>query len=209
VRPAAEHVFIDQCLFEANEAAHGAGIHVQGGGAARVTHSTFTRNVAIGTGGAALVEGGSRLVLENTILWGDSAGAAGAELSVWITGSSLELDSCTLQGGLVAIATWSGGTASGQRLLQQDPSFVAPNGLDGNPSTFADNDYRLAAGSPAVDAGHNLLVAPDRADENGNGDLVELAPFDLAGQDRRRDDPSAPDTGVGVAPIVDHGCHER
>ena len=42
-----------------------------------------------------------------------------------------------------------------------------------------------------------------------NGDYGEEIPIDLAGNPRRIDDPLAPDTGLGTAPIVDLGALER
>jgi predicted outer membrane repeat protein len=68
--------------------------------------------------------------------------------------------------------------------LNLNPQFVdASNG-----------DYSLASNSPAIDAGNNSAAA---------GLTV-----DLAGNARFVDDPNTPDTGAGVAPIVDLGAFE-
>ena len=110
-------------------------------------------------------------------------------------------------------STWSsrgGSTLLGaSNLIDADPLFLDPAGPDGNPLTFLDNDYRLAAGSPCIDAASVSMVPPDRPDLDGDGDRTEEVPFDLAGQTRRVDDPLTPDTGAGPAPVVDHGAFER
>ena len=60
--------------------------------------------------------------------------------------------------------------------------FADPDGPDDDPSTFEDNDYRVRAGSPAIDAG-NSPVALDEA----------LAFFgDFNGDPRFVDDPDPP-----------------
>lgn len=79
--------------------------------------------------------------------------------------------------------------------IHADPRFVNPSGADGVIGT-ADDDLRLQAGSALVDRGASHLLS--------GGHLK-----DFAGADRRRDDPSAPDTGTGEAPHVDLGAFER
>ncbi|MEM6673700.1 MAG: hypothetical protein AAF726_12715 [Planctomycetota bacterium] len=76
-----------------------------------------------------------------------------------------------------------------------DPQFVdrlGANGVAGD----ADDDLRLGPGSHAIDAGNSLYLRP-------------WALLDVAGEPRRRDDPSVADTGVGAAPVVDMGAYER
>ena len=60
----------------------------------------------------------------------------------------------------------------------------------------APSDLRLGPGSPAVDAGKNLDVP---------GGVI----LDVSGLPRFFDDPSVPDTGSGIPPIVDMGAYER
>ncbi|MFW5653271.1 MAG: choice-of-anchor Q domain-containing protein, partial [Planctomycetota bacterium] len=79
-------------------------------------------------------------------------------------------------------------------LLGVDPLFVDKNGPDGILGTI-DDDYRLQAGSPAIDAGSNDLWLEDL-----------LVDFD--GSDRFVDDPNTPDTGVGTGGIIDIGPFE-
>ncbi|MDY7109555.1 MAG: choice-of-anchor Q domain-containing protein [Planctomycetota bacterium] len=56
-------------------------------------------------------------------------------------------------------------------------------------------DYRLAPGSPCIDAGDNMAV-PEGVDT------------DLDGNPRFVDDPATEDTGNGEPPIVDMGAYE-
>lgn len=82
---------------------------------------------------------------------------------------------------------WSNieGFTGGLANIDADPLF-ANAGLD---------DYRLLPGSPCIDAGRNDQVPLD-------------TPTDMDGNPRFVDDPAAPDTGVGSAPIVDMGAFE-
>lgn len=86
--------------------------------------------------------------------------------------------------------------------LDRDPGFVATPG-----------NYRLAAGSPAIDAGDNGNSFFDMFDIDNDGDSAEMLP-DLDLGQRPWDDPDVPDTGVPAAPpfdgaIVDMGAYER
>jgi hypothetical protein len=129
--------------------------------------------------------------LTNCILWANTA----QQISVY-SGSPV-VTYCDVQGG------WSGtGNIDG------DPLFRDPDGLDNDPNTFGDNDYRLSYGSPCIDAGDNAAVPADMADLDGDGDTQEPTPWDLDGWLRFIDDPNTPDTGSGDPPVVDMGAFE-
>lgn len=102
------------------------------------------------------------------------------------------------------------GAAKGLVIEQSDAAATASitfsnvegaNGGTGNidlPVFFmnaAARDFRLAAGSPGIDAGDN-------------GKLDATIVFDAAGRPRRLDDPATPDIGLGPAPVVDLGAFE-
>ncbi|MCY3018684.1 MAG: Ig-like domain-containing protein [Planctomycetota bacterium] len=70
-----------------------------------------------------------------------------------------------------------------------------PLGADGIAGTEDDN-LRLQAGSPCIDAGNNAAVPSG-------------VTTDLAGNRRFDNDTSVTDTGSGTAPIVDMGAYER
>ena len=83
-------------------------------------------------------------------------------------------------------------------VIQQGGGFGGAGNIDANP-VFVNpgaHDWRLGAGSPAVDAGNNSAVP---------GGVTT----DLAGRPRFFDDPTVPDTGAGTPPIVDMGAYER
>ena len=82
-------------------------------------------------------------------------------------------------------------------------------GLDNNPLTIGDNDYRLGLVSPCLDAGDNAAVANDAFDLDSDGVFTEPSPYDLLGNARFVDIPTAPDTGAGTPPLTDQGCFER
>jgi hypothetical protein len=108
---------------------------------------------------------------------------------------------CDIQGGWL-------GTGN----INADPRFRDPDGPDGDPQTFADNDYHLSTGSPCIDAGSNLLVPVDSHDLDGDGDTAERTPIDLDDDPRFADDPMTDDTGVQDLPdypwVVDMGAFE-
>jgi hypothetical protein len=94
--------------------------------------------------------------------------------------------------------------------IADDPLFVDPVGPDGIVGT-ADDDLRLTAGSPCIDAGDNGALPSDVYDLDGDGDTSEPTSIDLAGNARFLDDPDVLDTGSGGAsglPIVDLGAFE-
>jgi hypothetical protein len=79
-----------------------------------------------------------------------------------------------------------GNVTSGARDRNEDPRLVDP----------ANGDARLAADSPAIDAGDNAFLPSD----------VEA---DIDGEPRPVDDPGTDDTGSGdERPVVDIGAHE-
>jgi len=59
-----------------------------------------------------------------------------------------------------------------------------------------------------VDAGDNSAELADDEDLDGDGNLAEPLPFDLAGLPRFSDVVSHADSGNGAAPIVDMGAYE-
>jgi hypothetical protein len=93
-------------------------------------------------------------------------------------------------------------------IIWDDPMFVDERGPDGQPGT-EDDDLRLRAGSPCIDAASNDYVWPDFLDLDHDGDTEELMPYDLDGQPRFFDDENKPDTGWGYhPPLADIGAYE-
>jgi hypothetical protein len=228
---------IVDCQFTRNQAWYGGGIfNVEGG--PRIMNSALVCNVALHGGGlynvsntpplfvncllngnwselngsAAYHASGSLLLVDSTIGRnsandGDaiySAHEPGVTLLncvVWGTWGEPLLGPataqyCCIQGGY-----------EGEGNIDLDPLFVDPLGADGEPGT-EDDDLRLSAGSPCIDAADNTAVPPDELDLDEDGDTEEPIPIDLDGNPRFVDDPETEDTGFGDPPIVDMGAYE-
>jgi hypothetical protein len=201
------NVQFDNCLVAGNQASNGGGF--AGNGNIVITNSTIVDNKAISRGGGIQrTQGGGGSVV-NTILWRNTA-ANGGQIALMSGGAHLDVAFCDVQGGQVGVAidagavlNWNAGN------IAVDPAFVDADGPDDNALTVGDNDYRLSLASPCIDAGDDNSIAADFADLDGDGDTSEPIPFDLGLFARFVDIASVPDTGNGVAPIVDIGAYER
>jgi predicted outer membrane repeat protein len=154
---------------------------------------TFAGNRARTAGGAVYAQDAAGLRIEGAVLWGDEA-PQGPEVHV-ASGAP----------PVVSHAVVAGGYPGGTGVLDQDPLFVrAPSpGPDDRWGTedddYGDLDYgdlRLREGSPALDAGLAALLPPDAWDLDGDGDMGEPLPVDVAGRPRV------------VGAEVDLGAHE-
>lgn len=120
------------------------------------------------------------LVMINSVLWAGGSGIAWAAPKAHVNFNCLD--------GITNFPEGGGNIAS-------DPMFVDPDGPDDILGTL-DDDLRLAAGSPCIDAGDNKSA-------------ISLGlTTDLDGNPRFVDDPLTADTGWGVAPIIDMGAFE-
>ncbi|MFO0835575.1 MAG: GC-type dockerin domain-anchored protein [Phycisphaerales bacterium] len=208
-------VTIDRCRFMGNEGMFdgGAAIHtfngdytatnslfhandregfstIYSGGRFRAVNCTFTFN-GEPAHFHAMIMGGGDISLENCVAWGNKSSEGDAE-AVAYSGFGLppRFDRCLVQ-------AWDG-RFPGNDSFAADPLIVDADGADNVPGTL-DDDLSLGAGSPAIDRGRNAALT-----ETGQGTTL-----DLAGNQRFRDDPDAPDLGVGAAPLIDLGALER
>jgi predicted outer membrane repeat protein len=184
-------VALANCTFSGNSAGErGGGVYTRPS-EPTFSNCTFSGNSA-SIGGGLFSRYGSTLT--NCILWGDSPQEVAAEVAFPV------LSYCDVQGG------WPG-----EGNIDADPLFIDADGPDHVPGTEDDN-LRLAAGSPCIDAADNLAVPPDWADLDGDGDTTERTPLDLWGLPRFWDDPDTDDTGVADPPdypaAVDMGAYE-
>jgi len=167
--PSANPSRVEQCLFVANEAGTGGGGLYTETLDDLVVNCTFFDNESSGDGGGLSLGGSGALSTKvvNCILWEDRASNSDPEIH--------------------------GAPHVRYSLVQGVPPL---NGNISLPPLFRDiqgMDFRLAPGSPAVDAGDNSAVA-------------QLE--DLGGGVRLLDDLGRIDTGLGTSPIVDMGAYE-
>jgi hypothetical protein len=203
---------VTNCTFRGNTSdQHGGGMLNTVSGPT-VTDCTFSGNSAIIRGGAMYMGFECTPTVTNCTFSGNSAMIGrGLSFSARCCASDLTMTNCILRDGGDEISNIDGSTVTvtytnvqgsytGTGNIDVDPLFVDPD----------NGDYRLSAGSPCIDAGHNWGVPPDTADVDEDGDIRELTPLDLDGNPRFADDPATKDIGCGV-PVpfaVDMGAYE-
>ncbi len=203
------------CQFVGNQALHdGGGMNNWDGSDPTMINCTFSGNVASLERGGGVYNHEARATMVNCILWGNTA-SAGPQIALEREDAPCELtvSYSDVQGGAAAvhvdpgaILNWGPGNIDDDPLFERNPG----PGLDGQWGTPDDDygDLRLRAGSPCIDAGNNGAVPADMLDVDGDGDITEPLPFDLAGIARFVDDLLTIDTGLGAPPIVDMGAYE-
>ena len=176
----------------------GAGIAAAVGSRIDLRHVTIAANVASTPEGAGVrLYSGAEAAIIGTILHanvGSNGGGQDAPVA-GAAGTVLTMSHSLLEG--------LDGTLGGIGNLDADPGFVDPTS----------GDWRLAAGSPAIDAGDGSALEPDRFDLDRDGDTEEIQPLDLFGGWRLADDPDSPDVGIpvsaaGVTAVPDIGAAE-
>jgi predicted outer membrane repeat protein len=177
--------------------AAGGGVFCGDGSMPILTNCTFSGNTAGTTGGGVHCNHGSNPSLANCILWGD------LPHEIYVYTGIPSVVNCDVQNGTGA--SWF---TTGAGNIDADPLFVDPDGPDDDPNTYTDNDLRLDAGSPCIDAGYNDGVPQDTADLDLDSDTAEPLPLDLDEHPRFVQDPDVPDTGEGNPPLVDLGAYE-
>ncbi len=155
------------CTFSGNHCSHDAGgMSNRSSSTSTIVNCTFDGNHAGQAGGAMLNHSSTDVTVTNSIVWSNTPSQ--------ISGSTTVVTYSDVQGG------WSG---TGN--IDADPLFVDPD----------NEDFRLAAGSPCIDAADNTAVPDDiTTDLDGNPRFLEI--------------PETPDTGNGTLPVVDMGAFE-
>jgi hypothetical protein len=163
-------------IFTGTSANNGGGMSNNGGNPDLV-NITFSRNNADSQGGGLYNWSSGYPTLANVILWGNTAA----------TGAQIHNESGT---PAISYSLVQGGCPPGAvcaHLSSNDPLFV----------DAGNDDLRLQATSPAIDAGDNTAVPAGIT-------------TDINGYERFVDHPDVEDTGNGPAPIVDMGaCEEQ
>ena len=162
---------IANCTIVGNSAdTGGGGIYCLGYGDLSIVNCTIVGNSS-SHGGGISAQAHAEPVVVNCILWGDTA-AVGPEIDVGY-GSlhpvSMTVSHSDVAGGQAAVYVVDWGTLIwGDGNIDADPLFVDPDGIDGDPNSWEDNDYHLGLGSPCVDAGDPTFIAdPDDRDIDG------------------------------------------
>ena len=202
------------CAFSGNHVERGDGGAFYNG---EESHSTLVnctvtqnRTLLLGEGGGLFNKADSTLRVTNCIVWGNTTGdgndhGEAAQIAGETGAQMLVTYSCIQDDDPDDDSIPFGGEANGN--IDDDPLFVDPLGPDGVAGT-EDDDLRLMAGSPCIDAGDNEAVPADALDLDGDGDVDEPVPLDLDNLPRFVDDRRTDDTGLGECRIVDMGAFE-
>jgi len=218
---------VHECRFYGNQAVNsGAAILSLTAGVTRIVHCIVTDNPgsAAQTGGGAIdLQNGTPFIFGCVIVNNTSGGAVrflnttGSEnLANCIirdnvgAGSTLDAQVQILS-GITVVANGNnieGATPSaGSSTIDADPKFADADGPDNIPNNGDDN-FALRGDSPCIDRGTSGAMPPDAADIDGDGNVAEPIPFDLARVTRRIEDPLATLNGNGIAPYPDMGVLE-
>lgn len=194
---------VDRCVFRGNSAGALAGaLRFSGGGSGSITNSLFHDNTSGSGGGTVRLQNHGTLdVVNSTIVHNDApsgtvSGVAQANTGMLSVVNSIVWGNTGASASSAQEAQVRGNMSVDHSLVEGwDGSIPGTGTIDGDPGfvNAAGDNYRLAAGSVAIDAGDS-----DRAPGE----------TDLAGAPRVADDTGTPDTGVGPAPIVDMGAYE-
>jgi len=181
---------VANAIVSGNHALSGGALSLSTGAAASLVNSTIWANSAE-DGAGAVQQGGAAASLTNCIVWNNTESPISG--TVWVQYSDVE------------------GGFPGTGNIDDAPIFADAQGEDETPGTL-DDDLRLAAGSPCIDAGDNDALPADVADLDVDGDSGEPIPVDFVWTERRLNDPATEDSGnAGQAgpPVVDMGAFEH
>ena len=177
-------------LFSGNGAELDGGACYEINGTTKLINCSFSQNTAGGVGGGIFVfSQQGELTVVNSVLWGNADQGGVTEFSQVFPDNADPVINYSFIQGLSGELGGEGNIGA----EPDDPAFIDPDGDDDLIGT-QDDDLRLSAGSPCIDAGDRTAVP---------GGITE----DLDDKDRFRDDPQTPNTGLGTPP-VDMGAFE-
>ena len=190
----AMELFVHNCLFSGNTAdSFGGAIVLDDNPLAQIINSTLVNNSS-GAGGGGVSSFANFLDIDNTILWSnDVLGQQNEAAQVQILQGGFNVDHTIVQGLT--------GAFGGEGNSGDDPLFVSALGEDGMAGTEDDN-ARLQDGSPARDAGDEFALPNDELDVDDDGDVDEVLPIDLDGNDRIAD----PNVDMGAYEVIAGGA---
>jgi len=178
---------IRTCEFVRNQANAGAGVARQYGGDVTVVNSAFIHNMGEDGHPTWVTEEGHLSVLSSTMLMAHQP--SDAMLILGVPGTSITVENTILRSAtdrafmafgesFVAYSNVEGGlpegASDGGGNIDVDPSFVDP-----------DDNLRLNAHSPCIDAGDNEAIAGYKVDLDGNArivnDVVDMGAYEYQG----------------------------
>jgi len=162
----------------------GGGVHNVIGGGSLFFNTVFSNNTAE-TGSAIALGAPDSVAVVNSILWGNTAsGDTNSQIYRRYERGIVTISYSLIQNSGGSGEAWddSLGNDEGGN-IDADPRFVDADGEDDVAGTSDDN-LRLGAFSPAIDAGDAETLPKDVADLNSNGDTEERLPVDLDGEAR-------------------------
>ena len=178
--------YVLNCAFVANDGGPVGGAVYAFYGAPVLINVVATRNEVFERGGALFGVGAA----------GDSGGHPIVRNSIFWENEGSEIGTVNESAPRVAHSIVAGGYAGGTIVLNTNPQFRRRPGTDG-PEDYG--DLRLREGSPAVDLGLSEYLPRDVWDLDGDGDVEEPLPIDLAGGARVLGD--AVDAGAYESPV--------
>ncbi|MEQ9262016.1 MAG: T9SS type A sorting domain-containing protein [Owenweeksia sp.] len=186
-------VDIRNSVFHNNYASLGGAMY-NSSGIVRMSHVTEVASVAGGSfngpnQGFRFIHPGERKIFNSVI-----TGRVGTSVN---NTASVEFRNCLLTGSRTANNTWRSawGTDKGGN-IDAKPLFV--DSLNEN--------FNLAKCSPGIDAGNNNFIPMDTWDADGDGDTLEVLPYDYAGNTRIIN--STVDMGAYEAPLYNNTGHD-
>lgn len=191
---------ISHCQISGNSAAYGGGAHVKGGTLAM--NNCLVSGNAAQLGGGVLVQVDATLEAVNCTVAGNTGLISGG--GVYHIGIASIANSILY--GNTGLALVSSAVPPDVAFSDVQKVVAGVGNMNLNP-LFA-TGFRLSAGSPCLDAGHNWEAVTDATDVDGDGDTAELSPVDLDGAARFVDSASSVSAGCGGGAIVDMGAFE-
>lgn len=186
---------IENSRFTGNDALVGGAIVNFVAAGTLVVGCTFSFNDAE-DGGAVSNSTNGIIEFRNSILWGNTGiGETRFKQQVHNAGGTVSFAYSCIEGVFERIPNEDPpNPRSYPGCIDENPTFVDADGADNRGGTM-DDDFRLRAASPCIDAADNALFLP-------------ATHTDLDGLSRFTNDLGTPDTGEGGAQIADLGCYE-
>lgn len=194
----------DRCTFDSNSSTRGGALWISDGDTVQAFNCLFVENDATAFGGAVFNEQVFSAV--NSTFVGNTDISSGNTFEGVRSDAVTDLLNCVVVNPSPNSHTGIGIYQPRYSIVPEAPTTPDANGnFDADPR-FVDagaGNFRLAADSPAIDAGDSLGASI------GSPVSVTSLPTDLDGNTRNLDDPNTPNTGVPAWELnIDMGAYE-